>query len=59
MYYSPFNWLFGEYTIIRLNGKKKEDNVHINREFGQFTLDILLKSEEYILSNIATWIDKT
>ena len=35
----------GEYTIIRLSGnktedkepKKKEDNIHITREFGQFT----------------------
>ncbi len=49
----------GEYTIIRLSGnkiedkepKKKEDNIDITREFGQFNLDIPLKSEEYILSN--------
>ena len=56
----------GEYTIIRLSGnktediepKKKEDNLHITREFGQFTLDIPLKSEEFILSNKRPDIDK-
>ena len=56
----------GEYTIIRLSGEKredkepknKEDNLHITREFGQFTLDIPLKSEDYILSNKPPNIDK-
>ena len=56
----------GEYTIIRLKGNKKEDkapknkedNLHITREFGQFTLDIPLKSEDYILSNKPPNIEK-
>ena len=49
----------GEYTIIRLEGNKKKDkepteikdNIYCNREFGEFTLDIALKSSEYILKN--------
>ena len=49
----------GEYTIIRLKGNKKkdkepeklEDNIHNTREFGDFTLDIPLKTEEYIIKN--------
>ena len=42
----------GEYTIIRLNGNKEkdktpekiEDNIFNSREFGEFTLDIPLKT---------------
>ena len=49
----------GEYTIIRLEGNKKQDkepanikdNLYCNREIGEFTLDIPLKSSEYILKN--------
>jgi len=49
----------GEYTIIRLNGIKKkdkepnklEDNIHNTREFGEFSLDIPLKTEEFLLKN--------
>ena len=49
----------GEYTLIRLEGNKKKDkepaeikdNIYCNREFGEFTLDIALKSSEYILKN--------
>jgi hypothetical protein len=49
----------GEYTIIRLEGKKNKDkepeelkeNIYYNREFGDFSLDIGLKSSEYILKN--------
>lgn len=51
----------GEYTIIRLEGNKKQDNepadfkdnLYCNRETGEFTLDIPLKSSEYILKNEA------
>jgi HSP20 family molecular chaperone IbpA len=49
----------GEYTIIRLEGNKKKDkepaefkdNIYCNREIGEFSLDIALKSNEYILKN--------
>ena len=49
----------GEYTIIRLKGNKKidkepeklEDNIHNTREFGDFTLDIPLKTEDFIVVN--------
>ena len=48
----------GEYTIIRLKGTKKQDkepkkggNIHTTREFGDFNLDIPLKTEEYKIKN--------
>ena len=49
----------GEYTIIRFKGNKKkdkepeklEDNIHNTREFGDFTLDIPLKTEDFIVVN--------
>ena len=49
----------GEYTIIRLNGEKNfdkepkcaNDNIHNTREFGHFNLDILLKTEDYLVKN--------
>ena len=49
----------GEYTIIRISGKKKQDkepknlseNLHNTREFGDFNLDIPLKTEEFIIKN--------
>ena len=49
----------GEYTIIRLKGNKKkdtepeklEDNIHNTREFGDFTLYIPLKTEDFIVVN--------
>jgi len=45
----------GEYTIIRLTGTKRpdkepknnNDNLHSTREFGEFNLDIPLKTEDY------------
>ena len=48
-----------EYVIIRLEGNKKKDkepaeikdNIYCNREIGEFSLDIALKSSEYILKN--------
>ena len=49
----------GEYTIIRLEGNKKKDkepaeikdNIYCNREIGEFSLDIALKSNEYLIKN--------
>ena len=49
----------GEYTIIRLTGNKDKDklpedikdNIHITREFGKFSLDIPLKTEDYKFQN--------
>ena len=47
----------GEYTIIRLTGVKKkdkepvDDNIHNTREFGSFSLDIPLKTEDYLIKN--------
>ena len=49
----------GEYTIIRLQGTKKkdkepeklEDNIHNTREFGDYTLEIPLKTEDFIIIN--------
>ena len=49
----------GEYTIIRLKGNKKkdklpekvEDNLYNNRELGEFSLDIPLKTEDYLINS--------
>ena len=49
----------GENTIIQLSGKKKqdkepeklEDNIFNTREFGDFTVDIPLKTEDYKVLN--------
>ena len=49
----------GEYTYIRIKGNKKKDrepenikdNIYINREIGEFSLDIPLKSSEYNIKN--------
>ena len=49
----------GEYTIIHISGNKRkdleplkiEDNIHNTREFGEFNVNILLKTEEYIIKN--------
>ena len=49
----------GEYTIIKLNGEKKkdkepekiEDNLFNSREIGDFSLDIPLKTDDFLLSN--------
>ena len=49
----------GEYTIIRIDGNKKkdkepaelEDNIYNTREIGNFSLDIYLKTDEYLLKN--------
>ena len=50
----------GEYTVIRLSGKKKPDkdpknkcdNIHTSREFEEFNLDIPLKTEDYNVKNL-------
>ena len=49
----------GEYTIIRLKGNKKKDkepakieeNLYNSRELGKFTLDIPLKTEDFLVKN--------
>ena len=48
----------GEYTFIRLSGKKNEDkntkeinNIRSTREFGEFHLDIPLKTEDFAISS--------
>ena len=48
----------GEYSIIRLSGIKKqdkepklEDNLYNTREFGDFNLDIPLKTEDFNVKN--------
>ena len=49
----------GEYTIIRLKGSKKkdklpekvEDNLYNSRELGEFSLDIPLKTEDYLINS--------
>ena len=49
----------GEYNIIKLKGEKKKDKEHQNekdnifntREYGNFSLEIPLKTEDYLLSN--------
>ena len=49
----------GEYTIIRLSGKKTkdkepekiEDNLFNSRELGDFSLDIPLKTDDFLIKN--------
>ena len=49
----------GEYTIIRLSGKKTkdkepekiEDNIFNSRELGEFSLDIPLKTDDFLIKN--------
>ena len=49
----------GEYTIIKIKGNKDkdkfpnklEDNIHNSREFGDFSLEIPLKTEDYLIKN--------
>ena len=48
-----------EYNIIKLTGEKKKDkepqnekdNIFNTREYGNFSLEIPLKTEDYLLSN--------
>ena len=49
----------GEYNIIKLKGEKRKDkdpqnekdNIFNTREYGNFSLEIPLKTEDYLLSN--------
>ena len=49
----------GEYKVIKVVGNKKrdkepeklEDNIYNNREFGEFSLDIPLKNDDFLLKN--------
>ena len=49
----------GEYKVIKISGIKKKDkepkelkeNIFNSRQFGNFSLDIPLKSEEYLIKN--------
>ena len=48
----------GQYTIIKINGKKEKDvnseitNSFFNgREFGNFSLDIPVKQEDFVIKN--------
>ena len=49
----------GEYTIIKINGIKRkdleplniEDNIHNTREFGEFNINILIKTEDFFIKN--------
>ena len=55
----------GEYIIITIEGYKKkdkepseiEDNIVNNRDFGEFTINIPLKQDEYFLKNEDPQID--
>ena len=49
----------GEYIVIKITGNKKKDkepeklkdNIYTSREIGDFSLDIPLKSEEFLIKN--------
>ena len=48
----------GEYTFVKIKGKKEKDinyfpknNIHNTREFGEFSLDIPWKNEDYLIRN--------
>jgi HSP20 family molecular chaperone IbpA len=55
----------GEYNIIKLRGEKKKDkepknekdNLFNTREYGSFSLEIPLKTEDFLLSNDGPQID--
>ena len=55
----PYIDYAGEYTIIKIRGIKNkdtfpklEDNIYNNREFGEFSLEIPLKTEDFLIKNI-------
>ena len=56
----------GEYTTIKLTGTKNKDkepeeleeNIFNSREIGNFSLDIPLKTEEYLIKNELPKIEK-
>ena len=49
----------GEYTIIKINGRKERDgptdiennNIYSGREFGNFSIDIPVKQEDFVIKN--------
>ncbi len=49
----------GIYTVIKINGEKKQDkepkqlgdNLYNTREFGKFSLEIPLKTEDFLIKN--------
>ena len=57
---------YGEFVIIKLEGDKQLDkepstitnNIYNNRETGKFSLEIPLKSEEFLIKNEKPEIDK-
>ena len=56
----------GEYNIIKLNGTKKKDkepeklsdNIYNSREFGDYSLNVPLKIEDYLIKNQEYKIEK-
>ena len=56
----------GEYTVIRIYGKKLKDkepkeieqNIFNSREMGDYSIDILLKTEDYSLKNKKAEIER-
>ena len=54
----------GEYTIIKIKGTKKkekfpelQDNIYNTRKFGEFSLEIPLKTEDYLIKNAKPTIE--
>ncbi len=46
----------GEYTVIKINGEKRKDdekieNIRDCREYGKFSVNVPLKTEDYLLSH--------
>ena len=49
----------GEYTLLRIEGikrkdkepEKKEENLYNSREFGSFSFNVPLKTDEYLIKN--------
>ena len=62
---SKFDYI-GEYTTIKIKGTKSKDkepemleqNIFNSREIGNFSLDIPLKTEEYLVKNELPKIEK-
>ena len=56
----------GEYTIIRIDGMKRkdkepespEDNLFNSREIGDFSFDIPLKTDDYLVKNVKPKIEE-
>ena len=58
-YLESFVQFSGEYTIIKISGRKERDgdtdiennNIYSGREFGKFYLDIPIKQEDFVIKN--------